>query len=258
VRTSGTATTSTAGSARRGPTTGAAGAQQYTITLTGSGPVVLDTRIYGNIYGNSNATMKLTGGGITPQTWTYAANGYNYKYQKFNVTAPATLTFTIDAQVNPAGTTPGKYYNGYYTGIYMNVIDASPGTFTVDNNLSCTTKYTLAGVGTPQRGTYFDIKLKGMADKQACFFLYGTNNTTFQGFLKLPLPLDYMGAPGCKLGVDFYYPWPRTANAAGEATMRLYLSQYYSRTYYVQGLVMNPVPTNAAKLALTGLGKLKY
>ena len=200
--------------------------------------------------------MTLTGGGINRQ-WIYSANGYSYKSEKFNVTAPATLTFTTKAQVTKTGTTPGKYYNGYFTGIYVNVLDASPGTFTVDNKLSCTAKYTLGGVGIPQRGTYFDMKIKGMAKDQACFFLYGTNKDTFQGFLKLPLPLDYMGAKDCQLGVDFYYPWARTADAAGEATMRLYLSQFYSGTYYVQGLIMDKA-ANSAGLVLTGLGKLKY
>lgn len=251
------------GSATKGAGTtkdanGTQGAQVYTITLTGNGKAVLDTRIYGNIYGNSNVKMTLTGGGIN-KTWTYTANGYSYGTEKFNVTVSGTttLTFTADAKVNPAGSSPGAYYNGYYTGLFINVIDAAPGSFTVDNTLSCTTKYKLVGVGQPQKGTYFDMKITGMAPNQPCFFLYGNNKDTFRTVLKLPLPLDYMGAKGCKLGVDFYYPWARVADSNGEVTMRLYLSQYYSRTYYLQGLISDTA-ANSAGLVLTGLGTLKY
>ncbi len=249
-------------STKRGGTTsdakGKAGAQVYNIKLTGSGKVVLDTRVYGSIYGNSKITMKLTGPNSYSKTWTYAANGYSYKYEKISLTVNGTanFVFTVDAQVDRSGKTPGRYYDGYYSGIFMNVVQNNPGSFTVDNKLACSTKYKLSGNGTPQKGTYYNVDITGMTSGQACAFLYGFNNKTLRNFLALPLPLDYMGAKGCKLGVDFYYPWARKADSAGKASMRLYLSSWYSRTYYIQGLVFDS-KANSAGLLLTGLGTLK-
>lgn len=241
--------------------TGAAGAQIYKINLAGSGNVVLDTRVYASIYGNSAITMKLTGPNSYSKTWTYTANGYKSHNEKINLTVsgPVTYTFTVDAQVDRSGNTPGTYYDGYYSGLYINVLDNNPGSFTVDTlNASCggtTNPYPLAGNGTPQKNTYYDIDVTGMAKDQACAFLYGTSNTLLRNFLKLPLPLDYMGATNCKLGVDFYYPYARKADAAGKATLRLYLSGWYSRTYYVQGLVFDASAPGG--MVLTNMGTLK-
>lgn len=241
--------------------TGKSGAQIYNINLSGSGTVVLDTRVYANIYGNSKITMKLTGPNSYSKTWSYTANGYKTVNEKINltVTTAATYVFTVDAQVDRSGTTPGTYYDGYYTGLYINVLDNNPGSFTVDKlNASCggaTNPYTLAGNGTPQKNTYYDIDITGMKKDQACAFLYGISNTTLRGFLKLPLPLDYMGAKNCNLGVDFYYPYARTADSTGKATLRLYLSSWYSRTYYIQGLVFDSAAPGG--LVLTNMGTLK-
>lgn len=242
--------------------TGASGAQIYNIDLTGSGKVILDTRIYGSIYGNSKITMKLTGPNSYSKTWTYSANGYSYKYEKISltVTNKARYVFTIDAQVDRSGKTPGKYYDGYYSGIFMNVLQNNPGSFAVDNkNDKCgggtSNPYPLVGNGTPQKGTYYDVSITKMKSGQACSFLYGTNNKTLRGFLTLPMPLDYMGAKNCSLGVDFYYPWARKADSTGKATMKLYLSSWYSRTYYIQGVVFDSSAPGG--LVMTNLGTLK-
>jgi hypothetical protein len=240
---------------------GTAGAQSYTITIKRSKsiPMMVDLRINGSIYGNSVAKISLTGNGVN-KSWSWTKIGYSYTTDQVVIakgSGTVTLTLTIDAQCKPGGSNSGKYYDGYYAGLYMSVLDGTPGSFTLTNNIGCTKQYKLAGVGQPVKGSYYTVEMSGMTKGQACSMLTSYNDKTLRGFLTLPIPLDYMGANGCKLAVDIWYPWARFADANGKASAKMYLSAYWKRDFFVQGLVFD-AKANKAGFVLTEKGTLKY
>lgn len=238
-----------------GSASGAPGTQRFQVTLTSKTPakVILDGWVYGYVYDNSTVTMKMTGGSIN-KTWSWNQPGYNRSQEVIKATVNGTLTLNVEVtgKVNPGA--GNGYYDGFYGSLYFYVREDRQGSFKLFGK-GCGNAV-LGSKGQPQKGGWFTVTLDKAPAGAPVAFLFGRSKDWLH-FLKLPLDLSYMGANGCALNVGFTYPINRKADAAGHAEYRLYLSRYYSGTYYVQWVVAD-LKANAAGITLTRGGEIKY
>ncbi len=80
-----------------------------------------------------------------------------------------------------------------------------------------------------------------------CALFVGLSNTKFQGAIPLPLPLDGVGATGCKLYVDPLLTIGRGANTAGTATFSMPIPDQpslYGVTLYHQAMALDAFANN--------------
>lgn len=242
-----------------GDAQGTSKVQKYVVTLSSptATQVKLDLSVYGYLYDNAKAGFKLTDGSAINENYAWTQSGYNNvtKSLQLNLAAntPVTLNLEATGEVTPGAGT--GYYDGYYASLYCNVLEIGNGSATLFGT-GCGTATMVSG-GTPVKGSYYDFGLKGGPASGAASFLYGTSKDVFAGFIQLPLALDYMGAKGCSLYVGFSYPWARALDAKGEATVRLYLSPYYSGKIFGQWVVFD-AQANAAGVTLTQALEVKF
>ena len=243
-----------------GTTKGDPGTQKYRITLTSTKAtkVNMDFWAYGYVYDASSVALKFTDGTTTKSyAWTKPAYNYNNGQLTLNVNGTLNIDVDITGQCKPGtGTTGGNaYYDGFYAYLNCNFVETGNGSFTTFGT-GCGTG-TISAAGTPTKGSYFSIDLKGAPKSSSAALLWGTSKDYYQ-FLKLPLDLSYMGAKGCYLNVSFYYPWYRNTDASGNASAGLYLPWYTSGTYYAQWLVWDPKNPSAALPQLTKGAAIKF
>ena len=239
-----------------GDKSGKVGTQRYevAITTTKSTPVILDLSAYASIYDNSNASFKLTGGGVN-ESMAWSKPGYSRVAKKINMTVNGTVKLTLEATgVTKPGSGSHQYYDGYFSSLYVTVVDGSAGSFTTFGK-GCG-KATIRGSGKPAKGTRYPVHVDGAPANSPVAFLLGRSKDWFH-FFKLPLAMDYMGATGCALNVGFTWPWTRMTDANGHAEVPIYLSSFYSGTYYVQWVVID-TKANAAGITLTKGAELKF
>lgn len=243
-----------------GDKNGTSTVQKYVVTISSptATNVQLDLSVYGYIYDNATASLKLTDGNTINESYNYNQAGYNRVSKSLQLAIPAgtpvTLQLEATGQVTPGAGT-NQYYDGYYTSLYCYVIETGGGSATLFGK-TCGTP-TMQNGGTPTAGAYYNFDLKGAPANGAVTFLYGYTKDTLGGFLALPMPLDYMGAIGCELNVGYSYPWARVADANGDAQVRMYLSRYYNGKIYGQWVVFD-TQANAAGLTLTQALEVKY
>ena len=239
-----------------GDKSGKVGTQRYEISITTSKstPVVLDMSAYASIYDNANASFKLTGGGVS-ESLSWSQTGYSRVAKKIPLTVNGTVKLTLEAAgVVKPGAGQHRWYDGYFSSLYITVIDGSAGSFSLFGKGCGTAK--IRGSGKPTKGSRYPIHVDNAPASSPVAFLLGRSKDFFH-FFKLPLAMDYMGAKGCALNVGFTYPWARMTDSKGHAEVPIYLSSYYSGTYYVQWLVIDK-NANAAGVTLTQGAELKF
>ncbi len=233
------------------------GYQVYKVTLSGTGSVLLDLRAYAYVYDNASVDLQILSGSNVLYRKSVNRKGYNYEYKKIPVVVQGKKVLTVKFK---GYCTPGPgtgYADGYYGSLYFYILPRGGATWTVKSGGCPNPKPVLgpASTGNVTKGTYFDVTLSGAPAGAPVLALWGTSDKLFY-FLKLPIDLSYMGANKCFLNVGFRWPYPRKADSRGKADFRLYVSRYYSGTYYFQWVVFDP--NYPGGLKTTDYGVLKF
>jgi len=238
-----------------GSKTGAFGAQKARITITTKSAknVILDCLSYGTIYDNASITYKIKGPGVSG-TWTFNKAGSFNQPQKYKILVNGTVNIDVEATARVLPGTGTNTKDGFQSFFRVYPIEDRTGSFTVFGK-SCGNSV-ISGKGQVVPGQAYTVQVDKTPAKAPVALLFGKSKDLFH-FIRLPLPLDYMGAKNCLLQVGFIFPVNRIADSLGHAEVKVPTSRFNPGKYYVQWLVLDQ-KANKAGFTLTRAGEVQY
>jgi len=225
------------------------GTQRYDVTLSAAGTTqaLVTVGFSSQVFDNATLDVTVTGGGFN-ESWSASTPSSTSETVEMLVTIAGSTTLRVEVTgASTAGPGAG-WWDGFSASVTIRARDVGNVGFSPFGN-GCAGA-TFSGGGMPVAGQMFTVNLDNAPADMPTILIVGNSNTSYL-FLPLPLPLGYLGAPGCDLNVAPMNLLDRMTDSTGHAEVDLYLNPFLvDPTVYLQWVVFDPA-LNAAGLGTT-------
>jgi hypothetical protein len=225
-----------------------------TLSAAGATQALVTVGFSSQVFDNATLDVTVTGGGFN-ESWSASAPSSTSDSVEMLVAIAGSTTLRVEVTgASTAGPGTG-WWDGFSASVTIRARDVGNIGFNPFGN-ACAAA-TISGGGMPVAGQMFTVDLDNAPANMPAILIAGTSNTQYL-FLPLPLPLGYLGAPGCDLSVAPMNLIDRMTDGTGHAEVDLYLNPFLvDPTVYLQWVVFDPT-LNAAGLGTTAGAALSW